>query len=125
MKISELEKALKASWNADTSRSYLPERPSSGQCAVTALVIQDYFGGDVVRTHAMLPNGKLESHYFNRINDDDIDLTKEQFPKGTIIRKGSDTVNGLTIREYTLSFPDTVKRYNTLKKRVEEFLNGA
>jgi hypothetical protein len=125
MKLSELEKALKASWNIDTSQSYLPERPSSGQCAVTALVIQDYFGGEIVRTHAMLPNGKLESHYFNRINGEDIDLTKGQFPTGTIIKKGSDTINGSTIREYALSFPDTVKRYNTLKERVEEFLNGA
>lgn len=45
-----IEKALKSSWSKETcyppwARGWTTENPTKGQCAVTALVVQDYLGG--------------------------------------------------------------------------------
>ena len=47
MNLLDLEKALKKSWCKETS--YCPNEwnelnPSLGQCAITALIVNDYFG---------------------------------------------------------------------------------
>lgn len=49
----------------------------NGQCNATVLLIQEYFGGDIIK----YPNPSKDKpmHYFNRINGCDIDLTSEQF----------------------------------------------
>ena len=56
--------ALAASWTARTASplvAWTPHNPSSGQCAVSALVLQDYCGGEICRcVVAGTP------HYFNR-----------------------------------------------------------
>ena len=62
--------------------AWSPRNPARGQCAVTALVVQDIFGGSIVRADL----GKLGSHYWNVIercqHDVAIDLTRRQFPSG-------------------------------------------
>ena len=45
-----------------------------GMCAITALIINDYFGGRICKIHV----DKI-SHYYNLIEDKIVDLTKEQF----------------------------------------------
>ncbi len=45
-----------------------------GMCAITSLIINDYFGGDICKIHV---DGI--SHYFNLIEDKIIDLTSSQF----------------------------------------------
>lgn len=63
-------------WVAKWSR----ETPEAGQCAVTALVMQDAFGGHIIR-------GVVDghgSHYWNRLPLIGLtDLTWDQFPTGT------------------------------------------
>lgn len=59
----------KSMWN--------PENKCNGQCNATVLLLQEFFGGDIIE----YPNpsaGKFK-HFFNRINGCDIDLTSEQF----------------------------------------------
>lgn len=113
-----LEKALRKSWSRETSpvndkNGWTPENPAWGQCAITALIVQDYFGGSLMRAEV----GK-GSHYWNQLPDGtEIDLTKIQFPKDIIILRGETRT-----REYVLSYPDTVKRYKLLKQRVEKYL---
>jgi hypothetical protein len=84
------------------------------QCAVTALIVQDYFGGDLLRC-PMTDGG---SHYWNRLpTGEEVDLTKDQL----------DHIAGKPIweevvvrnREYVLSYPDTAIRYELLKSRVK------
>ena len=46
--LAQLRAALAASWTARTASplvAWTPHNPSSGQCAVSALVLQDYCGG--------------------------------------------------------------------------------
>ncbi len=58
-----------------------------GQCVPTALVVQDLFGGIVLRTNVVKDQlyyrkygGKTFAHYFNRLTDGkEVDLTRDQF----------------------------------------------
>jgi hypothetical protein len=103
-----LEDRIRAAWCAETcAGEWTPERPSTGQCAVTALVVQDVYGGELLRA---LVDG--QSHYWNRLpGGDELDLTRDQFdtfePVDTVVRD----------RAYVLSFPDTVRRYRLLAER--------
>jgi hypothetical protein len=48
---SELELALRAAWSRETSEDpdeWSPANPSRGQCAVTALVIRELLGGEIL-----------------------------------------------------------------------------
>jgi len=118
----ELETIINKSWSKETSSelNWSHDNAALGQCAVTALVIDDYLGGEIVWAEDPLSNG-TKSHYFNKINGQEIDWTRKQFPKGTIIPEGiPKTKEFSTTREYILSYPQTVKRYEILKKRVKE-----
>lgn len=123
MDLSKLEKLLHISWTIETSSdsaNWSQENPSWGQCAVTALIINDYMGGEIVWAEATLPDGKKISHYFNLIENQEIDLTRKQFPERTQIPKGiPKTKNYNTTREYVLSFPSTQNRYRLLKEKIE------
>lgn len=103
-----LQNRLRKAWKADTSLfqdDWSPKNPAVGQCAVTALVVQDCFGGGLLRGRT--PQG---THYWNRLaNGQEVDLTAEQFDLQPVI---SDVEP--RSREYVLSFPSTKVRYERL-----------
>jgi hypothetical protein len=66
--------ALQASWSIETSGQWLANNPARGQCNVTALLINELFGGDILKTP--LPEG---DHFYNRRAGERIVLTKSQF----------------------------------------------
>jgi len=119
---SGLESALNDSWSRDSSSdpgNWTLDNPSWGQCAVTALVVNDYLGGDIVWANAVLPDGKEISHYFNKISDSEKDFTRVQFPVGTVILGGVPKTKGFhSTRDYILSYPATQSRYRILKQKV-------
>ncbi len=101
---------VERAWCAETSTAadWSPDDPAKGQCAVTALVVQDHLGGVLLRTV-----NEDESHYWNRLPDGtELDLTRAQF--------GAWDPGGITERdrEYVLSFPDTKRRYELLLERM-------
>jgi len=124
IQLSKLEVALKNSWSKETTSdpdNWSQNNPSWGQCAVTSLVINDYIGGEIVWTQAKLPDGTEISHYLNKIGNKELDLTRNQFPEGTITSEGIPKTKGFpTTRDYILSFDKTLKRYQILKSQVEE-----
>lgn len=126
MDLNRLEKALLKSWSKETS--YCPTEwnelnLSFGQCAITALIVNDYFGGDIVWSEALLPNGQKISHFFNMINGKEVDLTRSQFPEGTIVPKGIEKKkNFATTRDYLISYEDKNSRYAVLKEKVINYL---
>lgn len=125
--LSRLEASLKTAWSAATSydaRGWTPDNAAYGQCAVTACVVQDYLGGDIVWSEAALPDGQKISHFFNRLSGAEVDLTRTQFPAGTYIPAGID-YPGQDARAHILSYPDTRRRYETLKHSVALALKGA
>ena len=122
MKISDLEHILLNCWCKDTSydpNKWSKDNPAFGQCAVTSLIVNDYFAGKIVWAEALLPDNTKISHYFNLIEEQEVDLTRKQFPKGTIISKGVDkTKQFSTTREYILSYQTTRDRYEILKEKI-------
>ena len=126
--LSELEEAVKNSWTKETSsdpENWSEGNPGWGQCAVTALVVNDYVGGEIVWAEAKIPDGRSISHYFNRKDETEIDLTRSQFPQGTVIPEGVEKKKQYaSTREYVLSFPATQQRYRILKQKVEGNLNN-
>ena len=114
--ISDLEAAIAATWMRETSADpggWTAENAAWGQCAVTALVVQDYFGGTLLRGEV----GPV-SHYWNVLpSSEEIDLTRHQFPDGVAI----ESVESRT-REYVLSHLDTARRYRALASAVHRCL---
>ncbi len=114
MTLEELTKLLLKAWGADTAKGSWDERcPELNQCAVTALVVQDVYGGDLLRCKTK----NDDSHYWNRLPDGtEVDLTFGQFAfSGDVAYKSEYIVRD---REYVLSYPDTVRRYELLKSRL-------
>lgn len=82
-----------------------------GMCAITALIINDYFGGSIGKIYV---DGI--SHYFNVINNKIVDLTSTQF-NHDINYKNYELIE----REKTVT-EETLERYNILKIRLMEKL---
>jgi hypothetical protein len=66
--------ALRVSWSSRTSGQWREADPARGQCNVTALLVNELFGGEILKTP--LPEG---DHFYNRIGGERIDLTEGQF----------------------------------------------
>ena len=70
----DLLKTLKTAWSLESSRSWSKENPAKGQCSVTALIVEDLFGGEILKTKTI--GG---THFYNRIDGIRHDLTSSQF----------------------------------------------
>ncbi|MBA8877890.1 YunG family protein [Phyllobacterium myrsinacearum] len=72
----ELYQVLKTAWSLESSSSWTHENPAKGQCSVTSLVVQDYFGGLILKTKT---HGG--THFYNLIDGVRWDLTISQFDR--------------------------------------------
>ncbi|MFE1292859.1 hypothetical protein [Streptomyces sp. NPDC058751] len=88
----DLDKALRASWAADTASpddqaDWEPGNPAWGHCDITALVVHDIFGGDLVVGEVYLAGGGQRGfHWWNRLPSGvELDLTREQFRDGQTV----------------------------------------
>ena len=108
----ELSQALAKGWSRATSYDpahWSEQNPAWGQCAVSALIVQDLLGG-----HLLVAKINGIEHYWNRLTDyKELDLTKHQF-------EHIQSVDGPTHadRDYVLLFPDTRRRYRQLRRSV-------
>lgn len=113
-----MEKLLESSWFKETSadpKNWNIFNPAWGQCAVTALVVQDFFGGELLRAVAKSKKGNSVSHYWNLLPDNqEIDLTMKQFSDDTSLENEEKRD-----RKYVLSFLQTRKRYSLLRLAIE------
>jgi hypothetical protein len=77
--LAMVRRALECSWSARTSYCYNSDiaPPSYGQCAPTAIVIWETFGGEILKTDG-LPTFSGR-HFYNRINGIRHDFTADQF----------------------------------------------
>lgn len=120
MQLRELEIILRKCWSRATTHDPLywsHKNPSAGQCLVTSLIVQDFFGGEILSAGMEFKTGRenyVEYHFWNRLPDGrEIDFTRNQFPKGTIIPKGEpESESSLLDNDYTRY------RYNLLRARV-------
>lgn len=116
--VEELEALLRAAWGPDTcypnaSEEWRPDNPARDQCGMTALVVQDLLGGDLILGEVHVDGTKVGNHYWNRLPDStEVDLTAEQFRPEEVI------VNGQVVTRP----PDAPRRhreqYELLRDRV-------
>lgn len=75
---NSLKKSFKNAWSKETcyprqKDEWIKSNPALGQCAVTALVINDLYGGKILFSEDY-------NHFWNILpSGQEIDLTKEQF----------------------------------------------
>jgi len=126
--LEQLTEAIQDSWSSKTSSggSKLPlDNLARGQCDVSSMVVQDYFGGDLVRVHAD-GDGIDENHYFNRLdNGTVIDTTRMQYKVRVTLADNLVDLSRTkfrTIRERCLDDVDTQRRYEILKNSVKKIL---
>lgn len=101
MTMAEIDSAIRASWAPDTCSAddaacapWTTDNPSWGHCDVTALVLHDLLGGDLMMGDVHLNGEHHGYHWWNRLNTGiEIDLTREQFQDGQIV-----TLNQVVVR---------------------------
>jgi hypothetical protein len=82
MTLENLQNALAKSWGKDTAHRSVRNRwtdknKALGQCAVTALVVNKYLGGEIMKGVIV---GENAPHYWNILTSGEVvDLTKSQF----------------------------------------------
>lgn len=91
MKFLEFNR-IKDAWCKETASPGTPDAGPynpRGQCAVTALLVQDLLGGEIVRGVVFTSEETQESHYWNRIPGmGDVDITRAQYPEDITIPNG-------------------------------------
>jgi hypothetical protein len=90
--LGDLETVIRGSWSERTCdpadrAQWSPENPSCGQCGVTALVVQDLLGGELLTAEVHHADGSRQGHhYWNRLYGGvEVDLTRDQFRDGETI----------------------------------------
>ncbi|MGS1017924.1 YunG family protein [Allosphingosinicella humi] len=73
--ITAFAERIRRCWSVRTASNFRADNPAYGQCSVTALVAQDFLGGDILKTRV----GNAW-HFYNRIDGARIDFTQSQFP---------------------------------------------
>jgi len=92
--------ALYHSWSIVTADQWTLDNPAKGQCNVTAVLVHDLFGGEILKT-------PLESgaHFYNRIDGERMDFTASQFAEpisyADIVTDREDAAGGATRHELT------------------------
>lgn len=114
MNIESLNTFLNYSYSIDTCYfkvvdNWSDANPTIGHCAIVSLIVNDYFGGKIFKCDV---DGIY--HYFNIINGDIVDLTKEQFKTKINYKDRKEKT-----REELLNNKDTNERYIKLKKKLE------
>lgn len=112
MDIENLHEALKRAWSKETCYESIRDNWSSensayGQCYITTLIVNDYFGGEILKTKLL--NGI--THYWNLINGKEVDLTRSQFSPEEVIP------SPVKLARKDL---EENERYKLLKSRVEK-----
>ena len=119
--LDDLYGVLRCCWSKASAfprcqADWSPEDPSYGQCAITAMLVHDMFGGSI---HKICYEGG-GTHYFNKIDGHYIDLTHEQFSLYHIPVEYEP--NQTVDRHYCGQNPDTKKRFELLIHDIAAFL---
>ncbi len=77
--------AIRDSWSPETCGepdNFSADNPSWQQCDASAFVAWEHLGGDLVLGKVFVNGEQTEHHYWNRIDGQDHDVTREQFSSG-------------------------------------------
>ena len=92
--LRDIEQAVRSSWSAETCTPefrarWTPDNPARDQCGVTAMVLHDLLGGELIRGEVHVGGRRVDYHWWNRLGTGvEIDLTREQFGPEEIVTGG-------------------------------------
>lgn len=124
MSLELLKEALIASWCPETA--YRSDRPfwseqnrTRGQCTVTVMIVNELFGGKMLRGYSAKYN---LYHYWNVINGEKIDWTFEQF----VGDKEDIKFEKIVVKTHfeLMKIHNVRSRYLLLKQKVDDYLIG-
>lgn len=93
--VETLGTVLAGAWGRDTCDPHdldywTPENPSRGQCGVTAMVVRELLGGELVLGEVFVDGTKVGHHWWNRLPDgNDLDFTADQFRPEEVVTGGT------------------------------------
>lgn len=91
LSLDDLRRAVRAGWSRETCdpddlADWRPDNPARGQCGVTALLVHDLFGGDLVLGTVRVGGELRGFHWWNALPGEvEVDLTREQFGPHEIV----------------------------------------
>ncbi|MFE7314422.1 hypothetical protein ACFU7T_15285 [Streptomyces sp. NPDC057555] len=92
--LTDVERAVRSSWSAETCTpefrsQWSADNPARDQCGVTAMVLNDLLGGELLRGEVHVDGERVDYHWWNRLGAGvEIDLTREQFGPEEIVTEG-------------------------------------
>lgn len=92
--VETLRSIVRSAWGPDTCypharEQWNPSNPARAQCGMTALVVQDLLGGDLILGEVQIGGVKTGNHYWNRLPDGSfVDFTAEQFHADEVVVNG-------------------------------------
>ncbi|MFD4661631.1 hypothetical protein ACFWP2_39175 [Kitasatospora sp. NPDC058444] len=92
--LNDIERAIRSSWGVDTCAPedlahWRPDNPARGQCGVTAMVVHDLLGGELMMGEVYVDGVRTDLHWWNRFATGfEIDLTREQFGPDELVGPG-------------------------------------
>jgi hypothetical protein len=120
-KFQTIEKALRESWDKKTCfppvrDQWKQDLPELGQCAVTSLIIQEIYGGEIFF------NKKI-NHFWNKLPTGEfIDLTRSQFKRPIKIKRFEQVDRDTILKSSEAKRFKTANRYKLLKRRFLQIL---
>ncbi|WP_019871007.1 YunG family protein [Salinispora oceanensis] len=91
--LTDIDRAFRASWSTETcdpvDLPWTATNPARGQCGVTALVLRELIGGELLCAVVLRRDGSRQGmHLWNRLPGGvEIDLTREQFTVDEIVQE--------------------------------------
>jgi hypothetical protein len=118
--LSDVVDGLRSAWAGDTCSpddvaraAWSCDNPAWGHCDITALVVNDLFGGDLVMGEVYLDGQQQGFHWWNRLDSGlELDLTREQF------RLGQSVTSAKVIRRPAGPLPRRREEYLLLRARL-------
>jgi hypothetical protein len=106
----QVARALRKSWSPASTGQWTSENQAAGQCNVTALLLYELFGGELLKTS--LPEG---DHFYNRIDGCRHDFTDSQFTQSItysdLVATRADAERGATRAQLT-ALRSAFRRYS-------------
>jgi hypothetical protein len=91
--LTDLQAIIRSGWSAESCdpvdvQDWSPQNPARGQCAVTALVLQEILGGELLLADVLNEHGSRQGvHFWNRLAGGlEVDLTREQFKPSEVVQ---------------------------------------
>ena len=113
MNLIAIRNKIEKAWEKETSykpEEWTSENPAWGQCAVITRLMKELLGGYCMKGVFKIHN-EFREHYWNRINNMDIDFTWRQMPIGTELLHVQEWIeNEMVINNWM------EERYNILKR---------